>query len=106
MPPPLVLSTLPLLLKTPIEAPSPLVLWRLSSRMTLVCRLVVAMSVIVRLRHASNFVDQPHHASILDPPSLFAPAGCSMSCRRHRRRLRPSSSAAAACCCAHCEEEH
>ena len=104
MPPPLVLSTLPLLLKTPIEAPSPLVLWCLSSCMPLVRRLVVASSVIMRLRLKSPFIEQPRHASILDPPSSFAPAGCGMSPhRRHRcRRLRPSSSAAAPCCCAHC----
>jgi hypothetical protein len=98
MPPPLVLSNLPLLLKTPIEAPSPLVLWRLSSRLPLVCRLVVASSVIMRLRLASPFVEQPHHVSILDPPSLFVPAGCSVSCCCRRHRLRPSSSAAAPCC--------
>jgi hypothetical protein len=99
MPPPLVLSTLPLLLKTPIEAPSPLVLWRLSSRMTLVCRLVVAMSVIVRLRHASNFVDQPHHASILDPPSLFAPAGCSVAYNRTASASRRAAAAQRLCNC-------
>ena len=106
MPPPLVLSTLPLLLllKTPIKAPLPLVLWCLYSHLPLVRRLVVASSVIVRLRLTSPFVEQPCHTFILDPPSLFAPAGCSVSCcrRRRHRRLCPSSSAAAPCCYAHC----
>jgi hypothetical protein len=46
MPPPLILLTLPLPLNAqprPIEAPSPLVHWCLSSRLPLVCRLVVAL---------------------------------------------------------------
>ena len=79
MPPPLILSTLPPPLNAqprPIEAPSPLVCWRLSSRLSLVRRLVVASPVVACLRLASPFVVQPPHASILDPSSLFAPAGC------------------------------
>jgi hypothetical protein len=79
MPPPLILSTLlpPLNAQPwPIQAPSPLVRWRLSSRSPLVHRLVVASPVVARLRLASPFVAQPPHASILDPSSLFPPAGC------------------------------
>ena len=47
MPPPIILSTLPPPLNTqprPIEAPSPLVRWRLSSHLPLICRLVVALT--------------------------------------------------------------
>jgi hypothetical protein len=99
-------SQLCLCFSTPINAPSPLVLWHLSSCLPLVHRLVVASSVIVCLHLVPPFVEQPRHASILDPPSLFAPAGCSVSRRRcsgrRRRRLRPSLSAAAPCCCARC----
>ena len=79
MPPPLILSTLPPPLNAqprPIKAPSPLVRWRLSSRLPLVCRLVVASPVVTCLRLASPFVMQPPHASIVDTPSLFGPAGC------------------------------
>ena len=78
MPPPLILSTLPPPLNSqpwPIEAPSPLVHWCLSSRLPLVRRLVVASPVVACLRLASHFVGQPPHASILDPSSLFTPAG-------------------------------
>ena len=78
MPPPLILSTLPPPLNAqprPIEAPSPLVHWCLSSRLPLVRRLVVASPVVACLRLASHFVGQPPHASILDPSSLFTPAG-------------------------------
>ena len=49
---------------------------RLSSRLPLVRWLFVALPVVVQLRLASPFVAQPPHASILDPPSLIAPAGC------------------------------
>jgi hypothetical protein len=79
MPPPLILSTLPPPLNAqprPIEAPSLLVCWRLSSRLYLVCRLVVASPVVACLRLASPFITQLLHASILNPSSLFAPAGC------------------------------
>jgi hypothetical protein len=80
MPPPLILLTLPPPLNAqprPIEAPSPLVHWCLSSCLPLVCRLVVASpGVVACLRLASHFVGQPPHASILDPSSLFPPAGC------------------------------
>ena len=96
MPPPLILSTLPpperIIIESmtnkhhtttfffssprPIEAPSPLVHWCLSSHLPLVCRLVVASPVVACLRLASHFVGQPPHASILDPSSLFTPAGC------------------------------
>ena len=54
MPPPLILSTLPPPLNVqprPIEAPSPLVRWRFSSRLPLVCRLVVASTSASALRH-------------------------------------------------------
>ena len=79
MPPPLNLSTLPPPLNAqpwPIEAPSPLVRWRLSSHLPLVCRLVVASPVVMCLHLASPLVGQLSHASILNPSSLFAPAGC------------------------------
>ncbi len=85
MPPPLILSTLPPPLNTqprPIEAPLPLVCWRLSSRLSLVRRLVVALPVVACLRLASPFVAQPPHASILDPSSLFVPAGCRVASLR------------------------
>jgi hypothetical protein len=85
MPPPLILSTLPPPLNAqpwPIEAPSPLVRWRLSSRLPLVCRLVVASPVVMCLRLASPLVGQPSHASILNPSSLFAPAGCCVASLR------------------------
>ena len=79
MPPPLILLTLhpPLNVQhRPVEAPSPLVCWRLSSRLSLVCRLVVALPVVACLRLASPFVAQLPHASNLSPSSLIAPAGC------------------------------
>ena len=60
----------------PIEAPSPLVHWCLSTRLPLVHRLVVTSPVVVCLRLVSPFVAQPPHASIFDPPSLFSTAGC------------------------------
>jgi len=34
----------------------------------------------MRLCLVSPFVEHPPHASILDPPSSFAPAGCSVTC--------------------------
>ena len=80
-----VLSTLPPPLNTqprPIEAPSPLVHWCLSSRLPLVRRLVVASPVVACLRLASHFFGQPPHASILDPSSLFTPAGCCVASLR------------------------
>jgi hypothetical protein len=76
MPLPLILSTLPPPLNAqprPIEEPSPLVCWRLSSRLSLVRRLV---------GFVSPFVAQLPHASILDPSSLFAPAGCRVASLR------------------------
>ena len=79
MPPPLILSTLPPPLNAqprPINAPSPLVHWRLSSHLPLVCWLVVALPIVACLCLASPFIAQPLHASILDPSSLFPPAGC------------------------------
>jgi hypothetical protein len=79
MPPPLILLTLPPPLNAqprPIEAQSPLVCWRLSSCLFLVCRLVFALPVVACLHLASPFVAQPPHASILNPSSLFVPAGC------------------------------
>jgi hypothetical protein len=87
MPPPLILSTLPLPLNAqlrPIEtpSPSPLVHWCLSSRLLLVCRLVVTLPVVACLRLASHFVGQPPHASILNPSSLFTPAGCRVASLR------------------------
>ena len=88
MPLPLILSTLPPPLNAqprPIEAPLALVRWHLSSCLPLVRRLVVASPVVACLYLASPFVAQPPHASILDPSSLFAPAGSPMfrrSCRR------------------------
>ena len=69
-------SRLCLRFSMPIEAPLPLVLWRLSSHLPLVRRLIVTSPVVVRLRLVSPFVVQPPHGSILDPPSLFLPAGC------------------------------
>ena len=85
MPPPLILLTLPPPLNAqprPIEAPSHHVRWCLSSRLPLVCRLVVASPVVACLRLASHFVGQPPHASILDPSSLFTPAGCRVASLR------------------------
>jgi hypothetical protein len=85
MPPPLILSTLPPPLNAqprPIEAPSHLVHWCLSSRLPLVCQLVVASPVVACLGLASHFVGQPPHPSILDPFSLFTPAGCCVTSLR------------------------
>jgi len=85
MPLPLILSTLPPPLNAqswPIEVPSPLVHWRLSSCLPLVRRLVVTSPVVACLCLASPFVTQPPHASILDPSSLFAPAGCCIASLR------------------------
>ena len=85
MPPPLILLTLPPPLNTqpwPLEAPSPLVHWCLSSCLPLVHRLVVALPVVACRRLASHFVGQPPHASILDPSSLFTPAGCRVASLR------------------------
>ncbi len=80
MPPPLVLLTLPPPLNAQpqtIEAPLPLVRWCLSScSLPLVCQLVVASPVVACLCLTSPFVMQLPHASILNPPSWFAPAGC------------------------------
>jgi hypothetical protein len=45
----------------------------------LVRRLVVALPVVVPLRLASPFIKELPHASILDPPSSFAPADCSIA---------------------------
>ena len=75
MPPPLVFSTLSQLLNAHrgSVASCP---WRLSSRSPLVCRLAVALPVVMCLRLVSPFVAQPPHASFLDPPSLFLSAGC------------------------------
>jgi hypothetical protein len=98
MPPPLILLTLlpPLNAQPrPIEAPLPLVHWCLSSRFPLVRRLVVASPVVVCLRLTSHFVGQPPHASILDPSSLFTPAGCrvaSLCTASASRRAGPFSS--------------
>ena len=50
--------------------------------MPFVCRLVVASPVVACLRLASHFVGQPPHASILDPSSLFMPAGCRVASLR------------------------
>ena len=61
MPPPLVLSTLPLPINAqpwPLEAPLPLVCWRLSSHLPLVCRLVVVLPVVACLCLTSPFVVQ------------------------------------------------
>ena len=91
MPLPLILSTLPPPLNAqprPTEAPSPLVCWRLSSRLSLVHRLVVASPVVACLRLASPFVAQLPHASILDPSSLFAPAGCHVASLRNASASR------------------
>ena len=85
IPPPLILSTLHRPLNAqprPIEAPLPLVHWCLSSRLPLVRRLVVASPVVACLRLASHFLGQPPHASILDPSSLFTPAGCCVASLR------------------------
>ena len=79
MPPPLILSTLPPPLLRP---PSPLVCWRLPSRLSLVRRLVVASPVVACLCLASAFVAQLPHTSILDPSSLFAPADCCVASLR------------------------
>jgi hypothetical protein len=97
--PPFILSTLPPPLNAqprPIEASSPLVHWCLSSRLPLVCWLVVALPVVACLCLASHFVGQkPPHASILDPSSLFTPAGCRVTSLRTAstsRRAGPFSS--------------
>ena len=94
MPPHLILSTLPPPLNAqprPIEAPSPLVHWCLSSRLPLVRRLVVASPVVACLRLASHFVGQPPHASILDPSSLFIVHASWLSRRISLHRLRLST---------------
>ena len=85
MPPPLILLTLPPPLNAqpwPIKAPLPLVCWRLSSCLSLICRLFATSPVVTFLRLASPFVAQLPHASILDPTSLFAPAGCRVASLR------------------------
>ena len=85
MPPPLILSTLPPPLNAqpwPIEAPSPLVHWHLSSHLPLVHWLVVTSPVVACLRLVSPFVTRTPHASILDPSSLFPPAGCHVAASR------------------------
>ena len=82
MPPPPILLTLPPPLNVQpwaIKALSPLVRWCLSSRLPLICRLVVALPVVACLCFASLFSVRPPHAFILDPPSLFAPAGCCLA---------------------------
>ncbi len=79
----------------PIEAPLPLVHWCLSSCLPLIRRLVVALPVVACLRLASHFVGQPPHTSILDPSSLFTPAGCRVTSLRTAsasRRAGPFSS--------------
>jgi hypothetical protein len=54
-----------------------------SSHLPLVCQLVVASPVVACFRLASHFVGQPPHASILlDPSSLFTPAGCCVASLR------------------------
>jgi hypothetical protein len=98
MPPPLILLTLPPPLNAqprPIEAPSPLVHWCLSSRLPLVRRLVVASPVVACLRLGTHFFGLLPHASILDPSSLFTPAGCRIASLRTAsasRRAGPFSS--------------
>ena len=102
MPPPLILSTLPPPLNAqprPIEAPSPLVHWCLSSRLPLVRRLVVASPVVACLRLASHFVGQPPHASILNPSSLFTPAGCRVASLRTASASRRAGAIASAIKC-------
>ena len=64
----------------PVDAPSHLVRWRLFS-----CRLVVVPQAVTCLCLMSPFVAQPRHASILDPPCLFVPAGYRTS--SHHLRL-------------------
>ena len=105
MPPPLILLTLPPPLNTqpwPIDAPSPLVCWRLSSHLSLVCRLVVALPVVacLRLAYLSLRSCRTHPSStpplcsrqlvaashlFAMPPPLDAPLPHNWLCRRRRR---------------------
>jgi hypothetical protein len=70
-----------------IKAPLPLVLWCLSSHLPLVCRLVVASPVVVRLRLASLFVVQPPQASIFDSPLIVLTSWLLHHKYLHRLRL-------------------
>ncbi len=81
-PSPLVLSTLPQPQPLLINAPPPLVRWRISSRLPLFAGWLSRRLLSRCLRLASPFVAQPPLTSILDPPSLSVPAGCCVpSCR-------------------------
>jgi hypothetical protein len=86
-PPPLVLSTLPPPEPLPINSPLPLVRWCISSRLPLFAGWLSRRLLSRRLRRALPFVAQPPLASILDPPSLFAPALHLLSC--HLRLASP-----------------
>ena len=91
----------------PFDAPSHLVRWRLSSCLPLICRLVVVPHAVTCLCLTSPFVAQPRHASILDPPSLFVPAGCRTSSHTSAYQLATASRLAVLlpspmnrhCCC-------
>ena len=75
MPPPLVLSTLPPLLNAhqdPVASCPLAPLFPFASHSPAGCHIVC----VVCLCLASPFVAQPPHASIINPPCLFAPAGC------------------------------
>ncbi len=97
-PPPLVLSTLPQPQPLLINAPPPLVRWRISSHLPLFAGWLLRRLLSCRLRLASPFIAQPPLTSILDPPSSSAPAGCCVpSCRtasasRHAAGSRVASS--------------
>jgi len=88
-PPPLVLLTLPPSQPLPINAPPPLVRWRISSRLPLFAGWLSRRLLSRHLRLTLPFVTQPPLPSILDPPSSFAPAGCCVaSCRTASARRR------------------
>jgi hypothetical protein len=71
-----------------LDAPPPscnaqLPLIHFSSRLPLVCRLVVMLHISLHCLHlVSPCVVQPPHVSILDPPPSFAPASCRAASHR------------------------
>jgi hypothetical protein len=78
---PLVLSTLPLPQPLPINTPPSLVCWHISSRLPLFAGWLLCRLLLRRLRLASSFVTQPSLATIINPPSSFALAGCFVKSR-------------------------
>ena len=97
-PPPLVISTLPPPQPLLINAPPPLVRWRISSRWPMFAGWLSRRLLSRRLRLASPFVAQPPLASILDPLSSLVPAGCCFaSCHTASTSRRAAGSRVASC---------